>query len=436
MDEYGKFNKVFLIGIFIFLINLMNLEVGYFLTIFDSILIDFRVEQGAIGWILLGFFLVQAISTILFGYYSDKFQRRKLFALGAFLYSFFCIIIYLNKFTENFIILLIFRSLVAIGLGCSTPIGISMMVDLIPSKNRSQVFAIYIVFTYFGTIWGVLFGFVPNLLETIVILITSSIDWENLYLYIGIAGFIGCGALLLFKEPKRAATEELFIEMISSGENYAYRIKSEDLKQIYTRRSNFWLIVNFIDTIAPGLLVNWILYYAEQDVIYRGISPIQIFISVGVVVGCLIGGTFVFAKIGDQRKQFDKTARAKIAIYCAIFNVPLIIVAFLFPRFGLIFTIFLAIGMAVDSGIGPNWYSTLIDVNPPELRGTMVAMASFLDTIGRGIGGLIGGYFGLEFSIIFLFLSIFPWLPVFKHIEKDLDEVENILKERVSKMSS
>ena len=139
MDEYSKYNKICLIGIFIFLINLMNMEVGYFLTIFDSILLDFRVEQGTIGWILLGFFLVQAISTILFGYYSDKFDRRKLFALGAFLYSFFCIIIYLNNFTENFLILLISRSLIAIGLGCSTPIGISIMVDLIPSKNRSQV---------------------------------------------------------------------------------------------------------------------------------------------------------------------------------------------------------------------------------------------------------------------------------------------------------
>lgn len=92
--------------------------------------------------------------------------------------------------------------------------------------------------------------------------------------------------------------------------------------------------------------------------------------------------------------------------------------------------------MAIDGGIGPNWYSTLVDVNLPEHRGTMIATATFMDTIGRGIGGLIGGYSGLEFSILFLFLSIFPWFPVLKYIRKDLVSVNKILKERAEKIKT
>ena len=34
------------------------------------------------------------------------------------------------------------------------PIGISMMMDLIPSKNRSNVFGIFLVVTFLGGIVG------------------------------------------------------------------------------------------------------------------------------------------------------------------------------------------------------------------------------------------------------------------------------------------
>ncbi|MHA1377877.1 MAG: MFS transporter [Candidatus Helarchaeota archaeon] len=435
MSQYSKFEKTFLIGLFIFLINLMNLEVGYFLTIYDSIILDLRVEQGFLGWVIFGFFIGEASTTMIFGYYSDKYSRRKLLFLGTILFSAFCIIIYLNDFWGNPIILLIFRSLTAIGLGASMPIGISMMMDLIPSKNRSNVFGIFLVITFFGGIIGFVLGFSPNFLEKSAILIFGiNVSWEFPYLFFGIAGLIGAFALLLFKEPQRAATEIEFIDLISKGEIYSYQIKREDLKNIYTRPSNFWLVINFIDTIAPGLLLNWIIFYMEQDLTYQRVTFIQVAISAAIILIAYLFGTFIFARIGDKRREVDKTSRAKIAVYCAILNVPLIAVAFFFPRFGIFFTIFLAIGLCIDSGIGPNWYATLVDVNLPEHRGTMIATATFLDTIGRAIGGLIGGYAGLEASIVFLFLSIFPWIPVFKNIRKDLDDVENILKARAEKM--
>ncbi len=437
MSEFSKPKKVFLIGLFIFLINLMNLEMGYFLTIYDSIILDLRVEQGFLGWVIFGFFIGEASTTMIFGYYSDKYSRRKLLFFGTILFAIFSFIIYLNDFIKNPWILLIFRSLIAIGLGCSMPIGISMMMDLIPSKNRSNVFGVFLVISFLGGIVGFFLGFSPNYLEGLFIFIFGiNVAWEFPYLFFGILGLMGAGILLLFKEPQRAATEEEFIELISEGEIYSYRIKREDLKFIYTRPTNFWLIINFIDTIAPGLLINWIIFYMEQDLTYNRVTLLQVGISAGIILIGYLAGTFVFARIGDKWREKDKTSRAKIATYCAIFNVPLIAACFIFARFSIPFTILLAIGLCVDAGIGPNWYSTLIDVNLPEHRGTSIATATFLDTIGRAIGGLIGGYFGLEASILFLFLSIFPWFPVFMYIRRDLDEIDGILKERAAKMSS
>lgn len=315
MTDIGKFKKILLIGLFIFLINLMNVEVGYFLTIYDSIIMDYRIERGMIGWIIFGFFIGEGSSTLIFGYYSDKYSRQKLFFLGTILFSLFCIIVFLNDFTKNFTILLIFRSLLSIGLGCSMPIGISMMIDLIPSKSRSKIFAIFLIGTFAGGIVGFALGFTPNFLQSIIIIIFGfNVTWEYPYLFFGIAGLIGGSILLLFKEPKRAATEEEFIDLISSGKVYSYKIKIEDLKKIYERPSNFWLVINFVDTIAPGLLLNWIIYYIQQAITYNKTTYIEVGISALIILGGFLFGTFYFAKIGDQGIKLIKHLEQKLQL--------------------------------------------------------------------------------------------------------------------------
>jgi MFS family permease len=101
----------------------------------------------------------------------------------------------------------------------------------------------------------------------------------------------------------------------------------------------------------------------------------------------------------------------------------------------------------INKGVEPNWFSTLADVNLPENRATMISLAQTLDLVGLSIGPLIGGWIvdkvnnayssttlGLKAAMWvacgFWFLNIFLWLPIFFKIEKDLDDVHRILKQR------
>ncbi len=103
-------------------------------------------------------------------------------------------------------------------------------------------------------------------------------------------------------------------------------------------------------------------------------------------------------------------------------------------------------GLAFTFGIAPNWYSSLIDLNLPEHRGTMVAMGSFVDTIGRALGTIIGGFMITltgNFSstifwstLIFGIISIFFWIPLFFTGEKDFLEVDEILRKRSAEMNT
>ena len=99
------------------------------------------------------------------------------------------------------------------------------------------------------------------------------------------------------------------------------------------------------------------------------------------------------------------------------------------------FMSFLSSGLFINGGIGPNWYSTFLDVNTPENRGTMISLALMFDSIGKGIGPFITGLFvDLETAflwacIIWLFSSLF-WFPALYSISKDIKEVDAILAQR------
>ena len=160
-------------------------------------------------------------------------------------------------------------------------------------------------------------------------------------------------------------------------------------------------------------------------------------------------------------------------VFCALFQIPFLAAAlFITPTFGTTEkTIFLGtmvvndgvfwaffilmfaligVGLAGSFGGTPNWYASLIDGNLPEQRGTMIAIASLMDTIGRAVGAFAGAYFFAVFNkspwivaqnypislmlistgIIFGLLSAGMSIPSLLTCEKDFKDVQNILQQR------
>jgi MFS family permease len=313
-----------------------------------------------------------------------------------------------------------------------------MLSDSISTGSRSKAFSFWGIASFLGNGIGAVIG------GGYVVSEGPSVPWlwHEPFIYIGLVGII-IGLLPLFvKEPKRAAKEDQ-LKFLQSDETlkYSYKIKMRDLKNIYKRRSNFWLVINFVDTIAPGLLVAYILPYFIN---YMTFDIILLIVLIMIVAGLAIGN-FGLAFLADRLYKKNKNWRAKMAIICAILELPFITIAlFLLPYYGtsvamsIFIGINLAIGLTFTFGIGPNWYGSLIDVNLPENRGTMIATATFLDQIGRAIGTMVGGFLAATFSLIvaiqssvyFMLFSIFPWIPVLYYITRDLNEIDHILKIR------
>jgi MFS family permease len=430
-----------------------------------------------------------AISTIFFGYTSDKYSRKKVLIIGGSIWAMGELLVSLSP---NVYWLMIFRIMASAGAGSSAPVSMSLLSDIFASEKRGNSFAWWGLATTVGGIAGGGIGLAFNridysfsddaitLAERIAYIQSHyTLDvisqWRVPFLLMFFLGLVFVGLVFLVKEPKRGATESA-LRNVLADENVdyskSYKIKPEDLKYIYRRKSNFWLIINFVDTIFSGLILGFVITWLTVEVgvsfEIANLGPILPFAL--ILVGSLLWGQFYWAKRADKMVvRGDKAGRVKIAIFCGVTHIPFLIIGFLFyPNFGnrsffkgaldlsanpigfttifIIMGIILGIGLGLEFGIGPNWFASIIDVNLPEHRGTMTAAASFMDAIGRAIGAWLGGAIIDAFSLsgstmpisdtiifctlTFGILSSSLWLPILKYCTKDVNEVYSIMEDR------
>lgn len=487
--------------VFLFLPLLLFIGGDEAILLVNQVLIiaDFQLSSFALVGAIVGVGQITlACSTLVFGYLADKFSRKKILITGGLIWAageFLCAI------SRSPIQLFLFRIIAAMGAGSSAPVTISLLSDIFPSKERGNSFAWWGLATTIGGIAGgsvaLSFNRIPaevcdfaneylSLSDRIQCIIDNAgvtfpseylTYWRYPFYLMAAIGLVCSLLILLVKEPKRGIAEESLHDVLLNENvdySHSYRIKIKDLKYLYTRKSNFWLIINFVDTIFSGLVLGFLFVWLQMEV---GINvnnlgpqiPILLPFTV-VIVLFLLWGQFWFARKGDQKvRSGDYAGRVKVAIFCGVTHIPFLMIGFLFYPDLSNFTFFkggldlsgniwgfvlllllmgliVGLGLGIEFGVAPAWYASMIDVNLPEHRGTMIAAAAFMDAIGRGFGAYVGAliidYFNglgsvkpIGDTIVFCtftfgVLSAVLWLPILKYAKHDFKEVSDILKER------
>jgi len=473
-----------LVSLFFFLslILIIIMDTALFLPNEVLIAADLGINFDALGIIISIYTIVNGISILIFGYLADMIERKKILILAGVLWSLTAM---LHIFVEEFWQLILVRIVAAIAVSVTTPLVISYLADIISSDSRSKSFAFWGLVTNIGTLVAGFLALAFNAVdfEAIPIIYETPLEkigyialtypdmlytWRLPYFYLGIIALIFTILnYFVIIEPKRAAKEKQLEEVLDENIRYSYKIKFSDLKFVFKKKSNFFLMFNFFDVIASGLVLAYIFPYIEFDI---GANPTDIKIIIlflFIIVLGLIIGQFWLAHLGDKKVQRgDLSGRVKVAVICSILNLPFFLFGFaMTPNvinstffFGsllvndigfwvlwLVYCTFLGVGLAFTMGIGPNWYSSLIDVNFPENRGTMVAVGAFIDSIGRALGAIIGGIvvtltgsFSTTIFWVFLIAGIFStclWIPLFFTAKKDYLEINEAMTKRASSLS-
>ncbi len=398
-----------------------------------SMYFGFGGDTFPLGVLTSIFTIISGFAMLIFGYLADKVVRKWIIVVGAFLFATFSTLtIIIMSGLGGYFTFFIFTVLMGVGYGALIPSSFSLIGDIVSENDRSKGFSFFSIASLVGIVLG-------NGLAAF----TS--DWRVSFWIIGMVGLVMSFFLISLREPSRVGLDH---SSINNEIIYPYRIKRSDFPIIFKKKANVYLIINFVDTIPTGIII-FLLY--EYMLSYHGISnDVTVFLLLFILLATLIG-TIVFGYLGDKSFQKgNKKARVKLALYGNVLPIPFIFIALiipfqppnLFPGI-IIWVILMMVGIFLNGAVNGNWYATVVDLNLPEHRGTVLATSNFFDIIGRSIGPVIGAIiadtlgfvYGMMISIFFWVLIPFFWIGVLKNIIPEMEQTAEIFNQRLQKIS-
>ncbi|MFX0105901.1 MAG: MFS transporter [Candidatus Hodarchaeota archaeon] len=412
------------------------------------------------------FVLISAFFALLWGYYTDRINRKKVIIAGAFSWTIGMI---LTAISNSYIMLVISRVASGAGLGCVLPVGYSIISDAIPPEERSG---------WFGTL-AILSSISNGAGQGLSSFLGPIFSWRFPFILLSGISVIVIFVLFFVKIPQRGASEDELLELVELDLEYSYRISKEDLKTIVKKKSNRYLIIQGFFSVIPGTVL---VYFTTSMLVlqYFDQIPTEIRLQTATIFAGMIGigyilGNSVFARLGDVLFRRNKKNRARLATMCLILSIPFALVLLLslrpinpapftftypspippeqlfsyilrtigeifiaYPTY-IIFFIFALMASMLGAGPVANRSAVMIDVNMPEHKGTAASFFKLSEQISKGITLLIsytlisifGGIFNMIFFSIFFFVpAAFFWLLASKNVEKDMNTKSRILSER------
>jgi MFS family permease len=426
-----KKRVLFTVITFVIIASLDNTALGLMPPIMKSIAegIGIDVDRTAfIAFIVAGIHFVTALTSFFWGYWGDKYNRKKLLIYGTLLWVFFII---LSTFAQTFFQLLLLQLLAGIGLGCIAAVGFAFILDLVSPKRRGLALSF----------WGISQGIGVGLGSMMALVFNVSFGWNSAFLFLGIItlGFL-LAYILIAVEPERGATEEELQKLFESKKTYEFRIKREDVHQILSIKTNKLLILQALFAyISIGAIMLLPIVFTFK-IIATGVPDAPAEILGPVFAGIFevgYGFAFIFGWLGDRYQKRTLKARSLVSSIAVLIGVPLSIVVILIPLtfpgvpntddvivvvgylnsqfltnpavLGvLILSIFASVFV---SAIDPNFFALIGDVNLPEHRGTMFGVSNFVAGVGRAIGIILLA--GLQLLFLPSFSLDMAWIWAF-----------------------
>ncbi|MGV9172341.1 MAG: MFS transporter [Promethearchaeia archaeon] len=446
MDKESKTSSLLSIILFITIVALIystqNMISPNLLLISEYF--GFGGATSQLGVLTFTFTLLSGMAMIIFGYLADKVVRKWIVFGGTLVYSFFSLMtIFVPGGVMGYYWFFFLTCMNGVGYGAIIPSVFSLIGDLVSQDNRSKGYSFFSIASLIGMALGM--GLAT---------LAGQFDWRVSFFVVGIAGLVNSLFILSFEEPSRIGKD--FEEMVDKeAVEYSYRIKREDLKYVFKKKSNIFLIINFVDTIPTGIIL-FLLYAYMED--FHNIPSDLTLIFLGFILLSTLLGTVIFGIIGDRLFQEGyKKARVYLALMANIVPIPFVFIALLIPfeapvgaSLWTLFTIpgavlmlvLISMGLFINGATNGSWYATVVDINLPEHRATVLATANFFDIIGRAIGPLIGTLIadaygllsGMMISIVFWIFLPFFWIPVLRNVKQEMERTNELLKARIKEL--
>ncbi|GAE89265.1 4-hydroxybenzoate transporter [Acetivibrio straminisolvens JCM 21531] len=308
----AKLSTIFTVFIFIALASLDYAVIGLFPPLFSSIANSLNVHISVMGSVSAVTILFTALSSIAWGYLADKGNRKRLIIIGTLIWS---LSLFLSSLSQSYFHLVVFQIFTGLGLGCNSSIGFSVLTDYVPKK-------------YLGTImslWGLSQGFGCIAGSVMAPIVSSKLGWRIPFMIISFLGVLFIFLYFFVKEPVKGAAEPELRGV--KFKSYNYNISLLGIKNILTKKSNFWLMIQgFFLNITLGTLL-WLPTLYTAKIKAQGYSEETSLIAASYFYALFqLGGlsSTYFGYLGDKLQKKTLRARALLTALSYFSSYPFI----------------------------------------------------------------------------------------------------------------
>jgi len=178
-------------------LNLLNyIDRSVLFAVQPLVQVEFHRSDADFGLLTSAFFLFYMFAAPLMGPLADRYSRRLIIVMGAFLWSGATL---LTAATYSFQTLLIRHTLVGIGEASFVTISPTLVADLFPEQKRGRIMGVFYLAIPVGTALGYIIG--GNL--------GPRFGWRSPFYVASIPGFVLALLLLFIPEPERGMHDSL-----------------------------------------------------------------------------------------------------------------------------------------------------------------------------------------------------------------------------------
>jgi predicted MFS family arabinose efflux permease len=270
--------------------------------------------------------------------------------------------------------------------------------------------------------------------------------------------------VLIAREPARGSGEAELKSAMEGGAEYEEKIKLGDLKAIFSRPTNLLVFGQGIPGSMPwGFFFTYLVdyYHANKGYSVKEATGLVTIFGGGAILGGFLGGL-----LGGKLYQMRTKYLPMLCGACVLGGmVPLMAVVNwssapldpLAAALAALTTLSVpGAGLAAPAALGffggmiatvpsSNVKAVLINVNPPENRGTIFSLFNLADDLGKGvapwlIGSVLAVQFGrvLSYNIAMLMWLVCAaaWAGLIVVFPRDVERLEAMMRERASGMKS
>ncbi len=399
---------------------------------------EYGVGKDVLGYIGSAFTVVGAVTSIIFGFYTDKFSRKKLLIAAVLVGEIPCLLTGFKFFTMDLQSFIILRILTGIGIGGIYPISFSLISDYFREEHRATASA------WLGVAWalGAMAG------QSLAGYLTNAYGWRIAFILAAAPNFpLAVFFALYAREPERGRTERALEELIQKGMAYKQRISIGDFKIIFSNRTNLFTFLQGIPgTIPWGILGFFLIDYFEtvHGITKEQATTLFIVLGAGVLVGqvlwAMLGERLYARKPAYMPLLCGAGVLAGVVPAFVLMNLPVVKDA---PAsyLALFYALAFVAGFLV-SVPSSNVKAILMNVNRPEHRGSVFAVFNITDNLGQGFGPAIGGLLLSSGYILTMNFAIAWWVPcgllfflVALTIGRDRAAMQELLRKRADGMA-